>query len=76
MSLSGPDVACAGVSALSLTLVEGLQEIAGIRLSEEHTSGYMVVCWQHMNEIGRALIDTWFLGISAIANEYNCIRFE
>lgn len=71
----GFDIACAGVSALSLTLIKGLREIAGIELTERTSNGFLVIQWQHMNEIGRALIDTWRLGIEAIDEEYHCIEF-
>ncbi len=72
---AGSDVACAGVSALTLTLVRGLQEIACMELTGSQTKGNMVIEWQHMNEIGRALIDTWFLGICEISQHYGCIRY-
>lgn len=71
----GSDIACAGVSALTLTLIKGLEEVAGIELTESRGDDFLIIQWEHMNEIGQALIDTWHLGITAIAEEYNCIEF-
>ncbi len=75
MAPAGSDIVCAGVSALTLTLVKGLQEIASIELTGAQAKGNMVIEWQHMNEIGKALIDTWFLGICEISRHYGCIIY-
>ena len=54
----GQSIVCAAVSAITLTMIEGLREIAGIRLTETVESGNVSVKWQKLNDTGKALIDT------------------
>lgn len=71
----GSDVVCAAVSALTLTLIRGLKEIAHTDLSESVEEGNVCIKWQAINDTGKALVDTWFLGICGIAAEYPVIEF-
>ncbi len=71
----GADIVCSAVSALTLTLIRGLKEIAHMELLESVEPGNVCVQWQEMNDTGRALVDTWFLGICGIAAEYPVIEF-
>lgn len=71
----GSDIVCSAVSALTLTLIRGLKEIACMRLYVSVETGNICIKWQTMNDTGRALIDTWFLGICGIAEEYPVIEF-
>ncbi len=71
----GADIICSAVSALTLTLIRGLKEIAHIGLYESIERGNICIEWQVMNDTGRALVDTWFLGVCGIAAEYPVIRF-
>ncbi|MBD5456202.1 MAG: ribosomal-processing cysteine protease Prp [Lachnospiraceae bacterium] len=71
----GSDIVCSAVSALTLTLIQGLKEIAHMGLYESVESGNICIEWQTMNDTGKALIDTWFLGIRSIADEYPVIEF-
>ena len=63
----GADIVCRAVSALTLTLIRGLKEIAH--------AGSICIEWQEINDTGKALVDTWFLGICGIAAEYPVIEF-
>ena len=71
----GSDIVCSAVSALTLTLIRGLKEIAQISLFESVAAGNVCIEWQALNDTGKALIDTWFLGICGIAAEYSVIEF-
>ncbi|WP_333683374.1 ribosomal-processing cysteine protease Prp [Enterocloster lavalensis] len=71
----GQSIVCSAVSALTLTLIVGLREIAGMEITEHVESGNVSVSWQKLNDTGKALIDTWFLGLCHINQDYNCIRF-
>lgn len=71
----GSDLVCAAVSALTLTLIRGLKEIACMGLQESVETGNICIEWQAVNDTGEALIDTWFLGICGIAAEYPVIEF-
>ncbi len=46
-----------------------------MRLSESVESGNICIEWQTINDTGKALVDTWFLGICGIAAEYPVIEF-
>lgn len=72
----GKDIVCAGVSAVTLTLLRGLEEIANADIKVNVDSGHVCLEWNRLNEIGKALVDTWYLGMSGIADEHtNCIKF-
>ncbi len=71
----GFDIVCAAVSALTLTLIRGLKYIAFMELYESVEKGNICIKWQTLNDTGKALIDTWFLGICGIAAEYSGINF-
>ena len=67
----GFDIVCAAV----LTLIRGLREIALVEITEEVGQGNICIEWQKMNDTGKALVDTWFLGICGVAAEYRGINF-
>jgi hypothetical protein len=35
-----------------------------------------VIEWEDLSDGGKLLVDSWFLGIAVIDQEYNCIQFE
>lgn len=71
----GADIVCAAVSALTLTLIRGLKEIAHMELYGSVEEGNICIKWQTINDTGKALVDTWFLGICGIAEGYQVIEF-
>ncbi len=72
----GSDIVCAAVSAITLTLISGLENIAYMSLYESVEPGNICIEWQTINDTGKALIDTWFLGILGIAEQYPVIKLE
>lgn len=66
----GNNIICAGVSALTLTLIDGLREVAGIEIQESVSPGSTVISWPGLNEIGRALVRTYVLGLEGIRDSY------
>ena len=66
----GANIICAAVSALTLTLVEGLTSIAVEDIEVRQNDGFMAVRWEKLGTVGRALVDTWFLGILKIQEAY------
>ena len=66
----GRDIVCAGVSAITLTLLRGLEEIAHMEIETIVSSGHVRAEWKKLNDVGKALIDTWYLGICDIAQDY------
>lgn len=71
----GIDRVCAAVSALTCNLVNSLRDLAGDRIRAETVSGMAVIEWSDLSDAGKLLVDSWFLGMVDIANEYNCITF-
>ena len=62
----GSNIICAAVSAITLTLIEGLECIANERISARVDTGDVSIEWDELSDIGAALIDTWFIGILKI----------
>ncbi|WP_418616562.1 ribosomal-processing cysteine protease Prp [[Ruminococcus] lactaris] len=71
----GIDRACAAVSALTCNLINSLRDLASDRICAETVSGMEVIEWSDLSDAGRLLVDSWFLGMADIADEYNCITF-
>ena len=66
----GSNIICAAVSALTLTLAEGLTGIAGETVEVRQSDGYISIEWDELSDIGSALISTWFIGILKIQEAY------
>lgn len=73
--IDGQDIVCSAVSALTCNLVNSLQELTDDWIRADTDSGRTVIEWRGLSEAGRLLVDSWFLGITAIDQEYNCITF-
>ena len=72
----GQNIVCAAVSALTHTLLLGLTDIAGMRIRAREEPGNVCVEWQEINDTGKAIIDTWYLGMLAIQEAYGHIEFK
>lgn len=66
----GQNIVCAAVSALTLTLISGLEDIAQDRIAYSAETGDVVIEWNTISDIGSSLISTWFLGILRIRDAY------
>ena len=66
----GQNIVCAAVSALTLTLIEGLEAIAGVKIETTEEKGHVRIHWLSLNPTGKALIDTWYIGINRIQDSY------
>lgn len=66
----GQNIVCAAVSALTLTLIEGLECIANERISARVDAGDVLIEWDELSDIGSELISTWFIGILKIQEAY------
>lgn len=70
----GQNIVCAAVSAITLTLIAGLEAITQDEIETHVEPGDVRIAWQGISPNGRALIDTWFLGITQIRNDYGHIE--
>ncbi len=66
----GNNIVCAAVSALTLTLIEGLEAVAGMKIDTEERDGHVLISWMQTNEKGQALLDTWLIGMQDIRDSY------
>lgn len=66
----GQNIVCAAVSALTLTMIEGLRAIAFMPLEVCEAPGDVVIRWTECNDAGAVLINTWFIGICRIQSSY------
>lgn len=71
----GIDRACAAVSALTCNLINSLRGLTGDKIQTDVSSGMTVIKWEELTDNGRLLMDSWFLGLTDIDREYNCIKF-
>lgn len=46
------------------------------KIRAELSSGDADIRWDRLSEQGKLLMDSWFLGITEINREYNCIQFQ
>lgn len=75
-SPDGIDRVCAAVSALTCNLINSLKDLTGDRICAETASGMTVIKWEDLSDGGKLLVDSWFLGLTDINREYNCIEFQ
>lgn len=75
-SPDGIDWVCAAVSALTCNLINSLKDLTGDRIRAETASGMTVIEWEDLSDGGKLLVDSWFLGLTDINREYNCIEFQ
>ncbi len=66
----GQNIICAAVSALTLTLIEGLRMVAGIWIETEEKEGNVCIKWITLNEKAQTLLDTWIIGMKCIRDSY------
>lgn len=74
-SVAGQDIVCAAISALTCNLINSLEDLTDNRIRADTDSGKAAVEWEQLDKNGRLLVDSWFLGLTAINREYNCIAF-
>ncbi|MBO5458880.1 MAG: ribosomal-processing cysteine protease Prp [Lachnospira sp.] len=72
---NGADVVCSAISALTCNLINSLQNLTKDKIATEISSGYTEIQWKALTEEGRLLVDSWFLGITAVNQQYKCIDF-
>lgn len=66
----GKDIVCAAVSTLLQTFIASVEELTGDELKTEITAGYGAVEYRNLSEHAQILVDSFFIGIRKIADEY------
>lgn len=66
----GYDIVCAGVSALVQGLVLSIENLTNDKIKYEVSSGKVDIYFGNLSEKSRTLVDSFFIGICAIVDEY------
>lgn len=74
--VNGQDIVCSAISALTCSMINSMEALTNNRIRAETGPGKTVVEWKELDERGRILVDSWFLGLVEINREYNCIEFD
>ena len=74
---TGKDIVCAGVTALTQTLIRSMQGLAKDKIEYEVSSGRADIHYRNLSEEGKLLVDSFFIGICEIADEFpEYVRIE
>ena len=67
---AGQDIVCAAVSALSQTLLQSLEELTEDKIQYDISPGWVDIKHGDLSERAQVLVDSFFVGIEMVANEY------
>ena len=66
----GKDIVCAGVTALTQTLIRSLEDLAKDKIKYEISPGRVDIHYGNLSEAGKLLVDSFFIGVCLIADEF------
>lgn len=67
---SGKDIVCAGVSSLVQSMIAGIENFTTDKIEYEISPGWVDIHFRNLSEEAKLLVDSFFLGVCMIANEY------
>lgn len=67
---AGKDIVCAGVTALTMSLVKSINDLTDDKIEYEVSPGRVDIHCGNLSETGMFLVDSFFIGICLIAEEY------
>lgn len=74
---AGKDIVCAGVTALIQTLIKAASDLTEDKIEYEISPGRADIHYRDLSDAGKILIDSFFIGVCAIADEFpDHIRIE
>lgn len=74
---TGKDIVCAGMTALTQTLVRSMQGLTKDKIEYEVSPGRADIHYGNLSEEGRLLVDSFFIGVCLIADEFpEYVRIE
>ena len=74
---AGKDIVCAGVTALVQTLIWSLKNLTRDEIEYEISPGRADVHFGNLSEEGNLLVDSFFIGVCSIADEFpDHVRIE
>lgn len=74
---AGKDIVCAGMTALTQTLIRSLEGLTSDEIKYEISPGRADIHYGNLSEAGKLLVDSFFIGICMIADEFpDHVRIE
>lgn len=74
---AGKDIVCAGVTALTQTLIKSLEHLTRDEIKYEISPGRADIHYGNLSEEGSLLVDSFFIGVCQIADEFpDHVRIE
>lgn len=67
---AGKDIVCAGVTALTMSLVKSINDLTEDKIEYEISPGRVDIHCGNLSESGMLLVDSLFIGICLIAEKY------
>lgn len=73
----GQDIVCAGVTAITQTLVESIESLTGNEIKYDMSPGRVDIEIKDPDEDAQLLMDSFLVGVYVIADEFpECVRVE
>ena len=66
----GKDIVCAAVSTLTQNLIQSILDLTDDHIDCEISQGNIDIHYGNLSEESKLLVDSFFVGIAMIANEY------
>lgn len=66
----GRDIVCAGVTALTQTLVKSIEDLTEDKIEYDISPGRADIKYGNLSEKAKTLVDSFFIGICMIADEF------
>ena len=66
----GKDIVCAGVTALTQTLIRSIENLTSDKIEYEISPGRADIHFRNLSEKGKLLVDSFFIGVCQIADEF------
>lgn len=66
----GKDIVCAGVTALTQALIQSIDDLTDDEIEYRISPGKVEVEYRNLSEKSKTLVDSFFIGVSMIADEF------
>lgn len=66
----GKDIVCAGITALTQTLVESIESLSEDTIKYDISPGMSAIYYRDLSERSQTLVDSFFIGVIMIASEF------
>lgn len=66
----GKDIVCAGVTALTQTLIQSIENLTDDKIEYRISPGKVEVGYRNLSEKSKTLVDSFFVGIYLITEEF------